>query len=77
MKVALLIGTDYYTGASKGDVVVYRSITQANQMAWELNHYHENKAARDDMLKFVSQEEEFRCLPKHDKYFVEVVEIIE
>ena len=75
MKVAQLIGSNDYLGTVKGSVVAYASEREANQMAFELNNYEATKMSRDVNLKFISQEDEFKHLPSHDYYFVEVVEV--
>jgi len=76
MKISIVMGCNNYEGGHQDSITAYASLTQAKQVAWELNNYYENKAARDDMLGFVSMEDEFKYVPQHDYYVVKEIEVV-
>jgi hypothetical protein len=76
MKVSIVMGCNRYEGGHQDSITAYASLTQAKQVAWELNNYYENKAARDSELGFVSKEDEFKFEPTCDYYVVKEIEVI-
>ena len=77
MKVSIVMGCNDYEGGHQDSITAYASLTQATQVAWELNNYYRNQEDRDSKLGFVSMEDEFKYIPQHDYYVVKEVEVIE
>jgi hypothetical protein len=76
MKVSIVMGCNHYEGGHEDSITVYASLTQATQVAWELNNYHRVKEARDGELGFVSKEDEFKFEPTCDYYVVREYDVV-
>ena len=77
MKIAIVMGCNHYEGSSGDDLTAYASMTQATQVAWELNNYDAIKESRDNKLQFVSMEDEYKYQSIYDYFIVKEVEVIE
>ena len=77
MKIAIVMGCNHYEGSSGDDLTAYASMTQATQIAWELNNYDAIKESRDNKLQFVSMEDEYKYQSIYDYFIVKEVEVIE
>jgi len=76
MKVSIVMGCNHYEGGHEDSITVYASLTQAKQVAWELNNYHKVKETRDSTLGFVSLEDEYRYESAYDYYVVKELEVV-